>query len=282
MKIFLQSLKLKKDFLKIVSYDIFYYAVCVGLIALYIYVVLPKTAFYYKAVTFVQSLQVPSQEASFEGITLQAEELGRQLLFFMWLTFAFVLALVCNYTFFKGLIWSRLIGKKFTIATFFQYLFTNSIFIALAMIMLYLTNAFVPQSLTPHVVLVYVLLALYFINILHPMVQLESGISLKAIKKLPKNRYAHMLVQIVLAIVSPILTSAIIFGKTVWYGIVYVYRLLMPFLVMVVLFVVLHGLLWLLKQWVLPYVVFLVVYVLALVLYFNWCKVYMKHLLVES
>lgn len=273
MKLFLKSLKLDKDFLKVMSYDIFYYAVFVGLIAVYISVVLPKLAFYHKAVTFVQSLQLQTT-TPLEELLQQADELRQQLMLFLGLTFTVVLVLICNYSFFKGFIWSKLLGKPFTVKTFFHYLSANALFLLCAAVILYLTNAFVPESMTTQLVLVYLLFAIYFVNLYHPMLFLEKGVTFEKLKKHP-----HLFITFLVVIITPIATAVVIFGKTVWYGIVYVYRLILPFVAMFVLFMILNAGLWLLK-YILPYYLFLVLYLLALVIYFSWCKVYVKNVLV--
>lgn len=268
MKLFLQSFQFKKDFWKLLSYDILYYAVFLGMLAVYKYLGLSKLKSYKLAVELMQGLQTKTSDLPLEYIVQQAQSLTAELMQFIWITLFLVLVLVVNYSFFKSFIWSKLLEKKYSVATFVDALVANVLFLSIAGVILYFTGSYASEDLMWKLMLFYLVVGIYFINIIHPVLQLEQSVVLKN------------------AVLTAFVRPFVLFGKSLWYGIAYVYRIILPFLAMVGVFIVLIILFNLIKS-VLPfsysivYYLYLVFLFLVTLIYLTWCKQYMKMVLTE-
>ena len=121
-------------------YDLAYYLIFAFVIFTFIRYVLPQATFLFKAKTFVEGMQnLPAEQ----HISM-AQQMENSIYFTGALTLIFMLLMLFSFSFFKGLVWSRIQNKKYNLNSFLKLCAANLIislfFVGLLFIAVYLID----------------------------------------------------------------------------------------------------------------------------------------------
>lgn len=129
------------SYLMTVMYDLAYYFVFALIVVGFIRYILPKATFLFKAKSFVEGMQnLPAEQ-----LISMAQQMENSIYFTAAFAIITLLLILFSFSFFKGLIWSRIQNKKYTFKTFLSLCATNFIislfFVGLLLIGVYVIDA---------------------------------------------------------------------------------------------------------------------------------------------
>lgn len=130
------------NYLITIMYDLAYYLIFAFVIFTFIRYVLPKATFLFKAKTFVEGMQnLPAEQ-----LISMAQQMENSIYFTGALTIIFLLLMLFSFSFFKGLVWSKIQNIKYTFKTFLRLCITNLILSLLFILLLFFAVYFVDAS----------------------------------------------------------------------------------------------------------------------------------------
>lgn len=166
------------NYLITVMYDLAYYLIFAFVIFTFIRYVLPQATFLFKAKTFVEGIQnLPAEQ-----LISMAQQMENSIYFTGALTVVFLLLMLFSFSFFKGLIWSKIQNKRYTSKSFLKLCAANLIislfFVGLLFIVVYLID---PSNQMLFVLLFAVPFTIYLSHLANAVVSFSAAEKVKDI-----------------------------------------------------------------------------------------------------
>ncbi len=236
---FVQSFQ-KKDFFPLAFLDIIYYSVFIGAIAFVGRVIFPKFMQLYKAKDIFSSFQGASLD-DLHAAVLQVKQTYYQ--FWIYLVLTLVLFFLF-YTFMKSYFWHKVAHQKYSWQIFWRFSVLNIIllivFLALGLLIATVINE---QNQVTIFLLILYPIVLYSLNLAHPLLAKTQNL----------RQTGKQMIKI---------------------GLARIYKFIIPYTLMLLLLIIVLNIL-LLFQLFLPDYIYYIIYLLVLVAYTTWVKLYL-------
>jgi hypothetical protein len=207
--------------------------------------VLPKAAFLFQTKAFVEGMK----DLPMETLLAMGSQIEDSFYLFGILTALILIALLASFCFFKGMIWAKILEKKYTWKTFFRLCLANVVVGLFVFLMMMFISYFVIDANQVTVVFLFLLpLTIHFAHIIN-----ASGVSEDSVKLMFKRFFQCSILKI--------------------------YKFILPYLLMILMLVVLINIMIIIQPFFTSsdvlQVLYYVIYLLAFVKFSCWAKYYL-------
>ncbi len=236
---FVQSFR-KKDFFPLAFLDIIYYSVFIGAIAFVGRVIFPKFMQLYKAKDIFSSFQGASLD-ELHAAVLQVKQTYYQFWIYLVLT---LLLFFFFYTFMKSYFWHKAGNQKYSWKIYWRFCLLNLILLIVFLALgLFIATVINEQNQVTIFLLILYPIMLYSLNLAHPLLVKTQNLRLMG-------------------------------KQMIKIGLAKIYKFIIPYVLMLLFLIILLNIL-LLFQLFLPDYIYYIIYLLVLVAYTTWVKLYL-------
>lgn len=230
---FCNSFRFKVDFLYVLLLDLCYYLI-LGIALLLMFTnVIPRVNFLRNALMFIQGYQgMPTEQ-----LLALAPVVSKSFYWTAFLLAAMFIVLLAAYSFFKGMIWARLLDKKYSMRHFLCLCCINIVVLLFVLLLFYIVSTFVSAPNQATIFLVFVLpLSLHFLHTANALLVFDSrcrvyfkNLFAAALKNIHKFIIPYTIMAILLLVLMAFMVKTQVFSEGRIYGRIYYFIYLILF-----------------------------------------------------
>ncbi len=225
-----------------VALDLAYYLIFLVLLTFFLRYVVPKASFLFQTKAFVEGMK----DLPLETLLAMGSQIESSFYMFGILTALILIVLLVSFCFLKGVIWSKILEKKYSWKTFLRLCLANVIIVVFVFLMMMFISYFVKDANQVTVALLGLLpLTIHFSHVLNAV-----GVFEDTVKGMFKSFFRISILKI--------------------------YKFILPYIMMlVVLAVLVNVLIYVQPLFINLSVLYYIIYLLLFVVYSCWAKYYL-------